>query len=76
MDEPTVDPEEQSFDADLLAIDKIVAEAAASIDAGDYQSALLGFRQALNLARQFFGENIELTELEDTIADISEKLGD
>ena len=74
MAEPTIKPDDQNFDADLSVIDRIIADAAAAIDSGDYHSALIGFKQALQLAKHFFGENIELTELEGTIAEINEQL--
>ena len=57
-------------DADLEALDSIIAGASAAIDAGDYSSALYGFRQAIVLARDFFGESLELAELSETVEDI------
>ena len=44
--------------------------------AGDYNGALNGFRQALELTRRFFGENIELASCKRNISDVCELLGD
>ena len=61
---------------DIDAMDNLIANAAAATDAGDYEAALLGFSKALKLARQIFGEIVELTELENTIEDINKLLGE
>ena len=62
------------FDADIAAIDLLINNAAAAIDAGEHVAALDGFRQALGLARRCFGENMELADLENTIEDINNEL--
>ena len=59
---------------EMKAVDTLVAAATSAIDAGKYHEALAGLRQALYLARALFGDNIELTELENTIAEINEML--
>jgi len=59
---------------DFESVDKLIAAAASATDAGDYKTALAGFKQALELARGYFGENLELTELENTISEINELL--
>jgi len=68
--------EEQRFEADLEAVDEVINEAAAAIDAGEYRAALEGFRRALKMARRFFGDNAELQDLDSTISDIDELLGE
>jgi len=62
--------EEQTFDAGLDAIDKLISNAAAATDACDFGAAINGFKQALVLTRQLFGEQTELEELEKMIAEI------
>ena len=68
--------ESGSIDAgipDVISVDafeELLSKASAAIDAGDYSSALEGFRQALDMARRVYGENAELRELENTIKDI------
>ena len=61
---------------ELASVDNILAEAAAATDEGDYQSALDGFEQALEVTQRIFGDNIELTELKHKIADIHELLNE
>ena len=74
MDE-TIEPNSGlSFDADIAAIDSLINNAAAAIDAGEHDAALDGFRQALGLARRCFGESLELTDLENTIEEIDNEL--
>ena len=58
------------------AVDKQLSEASAATDAGDYRAALDGFSKTLSLARHLFGENVELTELENSISEISDLLGE
>jgi len=60
----------QGFDVGIEAIDLLIHNAAAAIDEGDHFAALDGFRQALQLARRCFGENLELKQIESTIEDI------
>jgi len=67
--------EEQTFDAGLEAIDKIISDAAAAIDDCDFEAAISGFKQALELTRQLFGEQTELEALERTIEEINNLLG-
>ena len=55
---------------DMAAIDTLIAKSSAATDAGDYRAALLGFLQAIELAREHFGETSHLTELERTIAEL------
>ena len=69
--EPTSGP---GFDADIAAIDLLINDAAAAIDAGEHGAALDGFRRALGLARRCFGESMELTDIESTIEDIGNEL--
>lgn len=76
MDEKENMTDEQRFDADLEAVDIVIESAAAAIDAGEYRTALEGFREALRMARRFFGDNLELENLGDAINDIGELLGD
>ena len=57
-------------------IDNLISEAASAIDSGDHRAALDGFTKALELSRQLFGEQIELTELEEAISEINQLLGD
>ena len=63
-----------SFDADIAAIDLLINNASAAIDAGEHDAALDGFRRALGLARRCFGESMELTDIESTIEDINDEL--
>ena len=71
-DEMRID--ELSSLGELATVDEILTEAAAATDEGDYQVALEGFEQALEVTQRIFGDNIELTELKSKIADIHELL--
>jgi len=66
--------EDLSSLGELASVDSILADAAAATDEGDYQSALNGFEQALEVTQRIFGDNIELTELKHKIADIHDLL--
>jgi len=66
--------EELSSLGELAAVDKILTNAAAATDEGDYKGALDGFEHALEVTQRIFGDNIELTELKHKIADIHELL--
>ena len=66
--------EDLSSLGELASVDGILADAAAATDEGDYQSALNGFEQALEVTQRIFGDNIELTELKHKIADIHDLL--
>ena len=66
--------EDLSSLGELASVDSILADAAAATDEGDYQSALSGFEQALEVTQRIFGDNIELTELKHKIADIHDLL--
>ena len=66
--------EELSSLGELATVDTILAGAASATDEGDYQTALDGFEQALEVTQRIFGDNIELTELKHKIADIHELL--
>jgi len=59
---------------ELASVDNIIAEAVAATDEGDYRKALNGFEHALEVTNRIFGDNIELTELKNKIADINEIL--
>ena len=59
---------------ELATVDEILADAAAATDEGDYQGALDGFEQALEVTQRIFGDNLELTELKHKIANIHELL--
>ena len=63
-------------DGDTDIVDKLLSEASAAIDSGNYITALDGFRLALELTRQIFGEQAELSELEEAIAELNELLGE
>ena len=66
--------EELSSLGELATVDTILTDAASATDEGDYQTALDGFEQALEVTQRIFGDNIELTELKHKIADIHEIL--
>jgi len=66
--------DELSSLGELAAVEVILSDAAAATDEGDYQVALDGFEQALEVTQRIFGDNIELTELKHKIADIHELL--
>ena len=59
---------------ELATVDSILNDAATATDEGDYQGALDGFEQALEVTQRIFGDNIELTELKSKIADIQDLL--
>ena len=59
---------------ELATVDDILADAANATDEGDYKCALEGFEQALEVTQRIFGDNIELAELKNKIADIHEIL--
>ena len=59
---------------ELASVDSILENAAAATGEGDYQGALNGFEQALEVTQRIFGDNIELTELKHKIADTRELL--
>jgi len=59
---------------ELASVDEILADAAAATDEGNYHRALKGFEQALEITQRIFGDNIELTELKQKIADIHDLL--
>ena len=59
---------------ELASVDKILTNAAAATDEGDYKEALSGFEHALEVTQRIFGDNLELTELKHKIADIHELL--
>jgi len=66
--------EDLSSLGELSMIDELLSEAAVATEEGDYQSALNGFEQALEVTQRIFGDNIELTGLKNKIADIQELL--
>jgi len=74
MNDKDMKIEELSSLGELAAVDNILNDAAAATDEGDYQGALEGFEQALEVTQRIFGDNIELTELKHKIADIHELL--
>jgi len=66
--------EELSSLGDLAKVDTLLTVAAAATDEGDYQGALEGFEQALEVTKRIFGDNLELTALESKIEEIHELL--
>ena len=74
MNDDIIKIDELSSLGELAAVDSMLTEAAAATDEGDYQGALNGFEQALEVTQKIFGDNIELTELKHKIADIHEIL--
>ena len=67
----------QKFDDELLAVDKMIMDAAAATDAGDFRGALNTFRcalKALKTARQYISASPELAHLEASIAEMDELL--
>jgi len=74
MNDENIKIEDLSSLGELANVDSILADAAAATDEGDYQGALEGFEQALEVTQRIFGDNIELTELKHKIADIHELL--
>jgi len=68
-----------SFEAELLAVDSNIMDAAAAIDAGDFSGALDLFRRALfslKSARQLIDGGSELDDIEHAITDIDKLLND
>jgi tetratricopeptide (TPR) repeat protein len=59
----------------LNLADTLTARAARHCRDGDYHGALGGFRQALELTRRAFGENIDFANCKRNISDICELLG-
>ena len=55
-------------------IDKIIDNASAATDNGDYEVALQGFKKALESAKSVFGNSTELAELEQEIFEIRKML--
>jgi len=76
MNDEDMKIDELSSLGELAAVDNMLADAAAATDVGDYQGALDGFEQALEVTQRIFGDNLELTELKHKIADIHEILDD
>ena len=79
MNDDNINDESMKIDelsslGELAAVEVILSDAAAATDEGDYQVALDGFEQALEVTQRIFGDNIELTELKHKIADIHELL--
>ena len=74
MNDDDMKIDELSSLGELANVDSILADAAAATDEGDYQGALDGFEQALEVTTRIFGDNIELTELKHKIADMHELL--
>ena len=74
MNDDNMKIEELSSLGELATVDEILADAAAATDEGNFQGALDGFEQALEVTQRIFGDNIELTELKHKIADIHELL--
>ena len=74
MNDDNMKIDELSSLGELAAVDEMLSDAAAATDEGDYQGALNGFEQALEVTQRIFGDNIELTELKHKIADIHELL--
>jgi tetratricopeptide (TPR) repeat protein len=60
----------------LNLADTLTTRAAARCRDGDHHGALDGFRQALELTRRSFGENVELAACRRNISDVCELLGD
>jgi len=74
MDDEDMKIEDLSSLGELSMVDELLSEAAVATEEGDYQSALNGFEQALEVTQRIFGDNIELTGLKHKIADIQELL--
>jgi len=74
MNDDNIKIEDLSSLGELANVDSILDDAVAATDEGDYQGALEGFEQALEVTQRIFGDNIELTELKHKIADIQELL--
>ena len=76
MDEDDMKIEDLSSLGELAMVDELLAGAAVATEKGDYQSALDGFEQALDVTKRIFGDNIELAELKHKIAEIHALLED
>ena len=74
MDDDFMKKDDLSSLGELSTVDELLSEAAIATEEGDYQSALNGFEQALEVTQRIFGDNIELTGLKHKIADIHELL--
>lgn len=74
MNDGYMKKDELSSLGELAAVDDLIVDAAAATDEGDYQSALDGFEQALEVTQRIFGDNIELTELKHKIDEIHDIL--
>jgi len=74
MDDDFMKKDDLSSLGELSTVDELLSEAALATEEGDYQSALNGFEQALEVTQRIFGDNIELTGLKHKIADIHELL--
>jgi len=59
---------------ELASVDGIIADAVSATDKGDYHEALEHFEHAIEVTKRIFGDNIELTELKNKIANIHEIL--
>ena len=59
-----------SGDCEIEKLDALIANATAATDSGDYRCAVDGFRQVVLHAQRYFGQSPDLTEFENTIADI------
>lgn len=55
----------------VAELNKIIDDAAAATDTGDYENALNGFKHALSDAERLFGNNAELNELNEMIDEIN-----
>ena len=55
-------------------LNKIIDDAATATDVGDYENALIGFKQAVEEAERFFGNNTELIELMEQIDEVNSLL--
>jgi len=74
MDTSDMKIEQLSSLGELATVDNLLTVAAAATDEGDYQGALEGFEQALEVTKRIFGDNLELTALESKIEEIHELL--
>jgi len=63
-------------DDDLQTVEMLILDASAATDDGNFRGALEGFRWALELTQQIFGEDVELAECRRSISDIYKQLGD
>ena len=74
MNDEKINPDDLSSLGELASVDEILTEAAAATGEGNFQEALDGFEQALEMTQRIFGDNLELTELKHKISDIQELL--